>query len=205
MSLFISKKDRFGRQIKIRFLGVFFDLHLGLDYETVTTVGISSWASKNQRCVFLDYDNTKLEHLEEELKALQELYNLSDFYIFESSQKPHSYHAISLSKIGYKELLYLLEDSSCDELYKSFPIKTDYKTWILRVLEKGDSARPKYLKTVKSKYVGREKSLVHKILLERHYKFKIKDDENFDDNLVFYPMEYGTTNYVGKKIRKTFK
>mgnify|MGYP001550208708 CR=1 FL=1 len=80
--------------------------------------------------VFLDYDNRELEWVVDEVEYLQEMYDLSTAYIFNSSK--NSYHVITFDKLCYTEYLQLLNESSVDPHYRKIPFTFGKRVWTLR-------------------------------------------------------------------------
>jgi hypothetical protein len=199
-----------GLKINFSKLGINFDLRLGW-FNTgfyvrqylggvVHAVGIRNNCYDGSRVIFLDYDNILYtEMLIPEIKYLQEKYSLGDFYIFKSSQKEHSYHAICLDKVKVYEWRDILNDSSCDENYKK-PALKDFKTCVLRVSKKGSSDAPRYISTIKPIFESiRERSLAHGSFLHFHYNCPINLEKGLwdtSDNLIY--VKYGTLNYLKK-------
>lgn len=108
--------------------------------------------------VYIDYDKMRYEYIEGELKHLQKTYNLSTFFIFQSSEK--SYHAICFDKLTAQEYVELLQNSSCDAAFRNIPRFVSYRNWVLRNFEKGNIHAPKLLAMLPSKS-KREKSNAH--------------------------------------------
>jgi len=200
--IFNIKKDVYGLHVKVKVWNRNLHLRLHRNYNTAETSGIRNNTEDGKRIPFFDFDNHLLEHLIPELRYLQEKHRLSDFYVLKSSQKPHSYHVICLDKLDYEEWTKILNESTCDKYYKTMPITTDYKTWVLRSFPKLDSIAPKLIQVIKSKYQSRKKSKPHYLFLKYHYGVETKV-KNLDNLSKIYTTYYDTLNYVKKP--KTIK
>lgn len=118
--------------------------------------------------ILMDYDNVEDNRLVEELVYLQELHGLGDFYVFASSE--FNRHAICIDRLVLKEAIDVVDNSTCDAIFKRGIRINEYRTWILRGIGKGDRSKPKYLYCVRSPYNGqRLQSQAHGKFLQRYY------------------------------------
>lgn len=116
----------------------------------------------------LDYDNVKDSRLVEELLYLQELHRLGDFYVFATNE--FGRHVICVDRLILREALEVVYNSTCDAVFKRGIRINEYRTWILRVLGKGNRPKPRYLYSVESPYNGqRLQSQAHAEFLQRYY------------------------------------
>lgn len=196
-------KNEYGRHIKIAIGKHNIDIKLYRSYKTEWTLGVRNNTPDGKRLIFLDYDNTLIDWLEDEIRYLQKKYELSNFYVFESSQKPNSYHAICLDKLNFHKFVRIINDTSCDEYYKTMPLKNDYRTWVLRLLRKANSERPRLRKIIFNDSF-RIKSHAHMKLLKLHYGIADEDFPSglYDKNDKIYVVSYGTLNYIGVEDTK---
>jgi len=193
----LSRKYGFGLQIKAGLIN--FKITLYKDLPIEVTNGLQNKCQDGMHVIFLDYDTSLYnEQLIPELKSLQKNYKLSDFYIFKSSQKEGSYHAICLDKLTAREWMNLLEDSSVDKNYKLAPLIINTKSWVLRFTTKGDSKIPVHIRTLISPYQEREKSRPHALFLHYYYGISIKGLKNLDKNTIISLVRYSTLNYLRK-------
>lgn len=159
--------------ISLRFPLPKLKVELKLNYyrDTVETLGVQDWTDDGKRIVFLDYDgDLRLEHLEIEIKRLQEEFLLGDFLIMETSQ--YHYHAICFDKVTTKQLEMIIGKSNCHETYK-INYLWDFTPRVLRIEKKGGKPKPKFIKIVKSFHdSGRDKSYGHIRLYERWFQLK---------------------------------
>jgi hypothetical protein len=186
-------KNEYGRNIKFSLFGKIISLKISPDLSTAKTIGIRNNA-QGQYIIFLDYDNIILASLFDEIKYLQKKYELSNFYILKSSQKENSYHCICLDKINYQTLRNIINETSCDEQYKTMPISLEH-SWVLRILPKNKSLMPKLIKIIKSPYNKRNKSLAHYLFLKYHHGIKNKPT-NLDNNKKLRLVDYQTISYI---------
>jgi len=123
--------------------------------------------------IFLDYDNITDERLSDELVYLQELYGLGDFHVFATNE--FGRHVICIDRLLLKDALAVVYTSTCDAIFKKGIRYNEYRTWILRVTEKGDRPKPKYLYTVQSPYNGQQlQSQGHAKFLQQYYGADVK-------------------------------
>ncbi|MAG61814.1 hypothetical protein CMI43_03295 [Candidatus Pacearchaeota archaeon] len=123
------------------------------------TRGTSNKTKDNFFVPYFDYDRMKKSYVEEELKILQEQFQLGNILLFESSK--NNYQAVGFSKLTLREFQEVLMHSSCDFAFIKFPKYLPYaKYYVLRQFSKGLTPKPKYLKTLK--YCSdREQSYAH--------------------------------------------
>lgn len=135
--------------------------------------------------ITLDYDGLELEWIIQELKALQEMFELGIFYIFQSNK---GYHAVCFDKVNLNEYLKIVHNTSVDSDYINVPLRYGQKLWTLRITPKNEK-EIKYVDCLFSKYHKNEKSLAHKNLL-RHYFNNIFSDVGFDNNTKLIMSKY---------------
>lgn len=193
-------------RISFNKLGAFFEFRFGKKaifnisfkqffWGSSRTLGIRNNTSDGKRVIFLDYDDILLgEMLIPEIRYLQKTYDLGNFYIFKSSQKTNSYHAVCFDKVKVYEWKQILDDSSCDENYKK-PALKDFKTCVLRIAEKGNSQKPSFC-TELSSVSSRVGSLAHANFFKFHYDIDVNISKNYDnsDKLLF--VDYATLNFI---------
>lgn len=178
-----------------------------LDFGKITTVlgifkapsypteGISSICLDGKHVIFIDYDNIWRWIPETELPLLVDEFKLTPFYFFSTEERLNgghpigSYHAISLTKKHYHEVVDILRRSNCDRKFLEVPEHMWYHSWVLRVIPKAGRPAPQYLgvlgsrKWVKSVEVSR----AHLEFLKKHYgvpDLGYKKLDNFDKVLV---------------------
>jgi hypothetical protein len=126
---------------------------------------------------FLDYDNIVDERLTEELRFIQDEFDIGNFYIFRSSELGR--HCVCIDALTLKEVKQILNLSTCDVAFKNSPRISEYRTWVLRHGKKGDREAPKYTYTVESQYEGDNlQSVGHKMFLEAMFGVKTPELKN---------------------------
>lgn len=143
----------------------------------------------------LDYDMTRLEWIEFELQRLQEIYDLGDINIFQSSEK--GFHARSSVKLTAKGFVELMNNSSCDSAFKNLPRFATWRNWVLRDEEKGKTPKPKFIKTLLSQEPTRrqQSSAIYKYhqLLYPDIKERLVNPDNI---MEMTAIEYATGGNV---------
>lgn len=179
-----------------------------LDTPRAPTVGMSARIPGTcEFVVFMDYDNIKDERLKEELKDLQEIFHLGDFHVLETNE--YGRHTVCFDRMTMREALAVVWESTCDYNFKRGIRINEYRTWILRVLEKGNRPKPKYLYTVESPYNGqRLQSQAHALFLQTYYGANVRL-VNPDGNTKLEIQGYKTANKLdvkeSEKIIETLK
>jgi hypothetical protein len=138
------------------------------------TVGVSARIPHTTDFIpLMDYDNIKDERLVEESTYLQELFTLGDFHFFSTNE--FGLHVACIDRLRLKEALDVVNTSTCDAVFKRGVRINEFRTWILRALEKGNRPKPKYLYTLQSPYNGqRLQSQAHGLFLQRYYGAKVR-------------------------------
>lgn len=140
--------------------------------------------------IYLDYDRVEADVIEAEIEELQELFVLSDFYMFKTG---NGYHAVCFDIVPLYIFKRILDNSSVDPKFRNMPMIVGKRMWTLRFSKK-DNKRPEFIKDIPSKYSLYKKSKAH---------------INFFEHI--YPELYGSINrtnqndiikMVGTKYRK---
>ena len=120
----------------------------------IRTAGIESRVKGTPfHCIFLDYDNITLETLiEDELKPLQEIFKLGNFYVFQTGDT--NYHCICKDVRTARGVYEIISSCNCDQAFKRAILINEYRSWVLRFDEKGNRPPPKYVCKVESRYEG---------------------------------------------------
>jgi len=120
----------------------------------VRTKGVSSRIpGTTLHVLFLDYDNITDERLTEELRYLQDEFELGNFYVLET--RNNGRHCVCIDALRFKDILEIVRFSSCDVMFKKAPRINEYICWVLRFEKKGSRDAPKYLYTVESPHEGK--------------------------------------------------
>jgi hypothetical protein len=142
-----------------------------------TCFGINSSCDDGKHILFFDFDGNKkaLPDIVKELKTLQLVYTLSDFYILETQ---NGYNAFCLDKIAFNEVLEILEHSKyIDKRFLEYCTKRKHFT--LRM--GGDK---KLLMIITSTNNYRNKSNAHRIFFKEVMSYKLltnRFDKKFDN------------------------
>jgi len=186
----------------VRILGKMYLFHFqSMDIPKAPTAGISARIPHTTEFVtFLDYDNIKDESLADRLPYLQELFQLGDFHVFSTNE--FGRHVTCVDRLPVREALAVVYSADCDPLFAKGIRINEYRTWILRGLEKGDRDKPKYLYSVESPYNGqRLQSQAHALYFQRYFGAKVRL-VNPDGNNTLEIQGYKTGKNVGKKEAK---
>ena len=143
----------------------------------IRTIGIYDICMDGSHILFMDYDKFRLDWLEQELKKFQNEYKLSDFIILQSSET--SFHAICFDKLIPSKHNQIIQLSNCDEAFRN-AIRWDIGARVLRVSPKGRTEKPKYIKTIKSKYNIHKKSKPHIKFFQFNYDIPKINHKNSD-------------------------
>lgn len=113
--------------------------------------------------VTMDYDDMDAESVEMEVDALQKMFKLGDFWLFQTDK---GVHAVCPDKLPLWEYKWIIEQSCQDRNQWLIPVLHGNKSITLRMTGKGDTP-PKFIKRVESSYQGvREKWSALGLLLE---------------------------------------
>lgn len=129
--------------------------------------GVGNRCKNGQYVLFLDYDDTPLEWVEEELLLLQKRFEflLGDAYLFKTK---NGIHVIFLEKHHLGRIIQMMDMTSCDKNYKTVPLLYARKVWVLRQSEKkGEDIR--YLGKLSSPSTW-DRSKAHALYLEQFCK-----------------------------------
>lgn len=180
---------------KIRNYNVFLKFQI-MKKLNVRTVGVSSRIPKTSlHVIFLDFDNVVDKRLIEELRFLQEEFEIGNFYVFETSDKGR--HAVCIDALRFKDVLEIVRFSSCDLMFKMAARINEFRCWVLRIAKKGNRDAPKFRYTVASPYEGK------KLQSRSHAKYLLKFGVMVDLKNPFGPEEFEIQAYnTGKRTKK---
>ncbi len=97
--------------------------------------GIGNRCHDAKYLVFLDYDDTPLEWIHQEIKLVQDHTLLGTAYIFKTK---HGHHVIFLEKFYFDDMITILGMTTIDQRYRNVPMRYGHKVWILRNSRKKD-------------------------------------------------------------------
>jgi hypothetical protein len=122
---------------------------------------------------FFDYDGVDLKTVRMDVRKLQLRFDLGTFVIAHGGGK--HFHAIGFTRLELPELEFVLQNSVCDEKYKTYALKSTNRSWVLRLTAKKNirtkkEMRPamKYLETVHAP-TSRQASRAHVMLINKFY------------------------------------
>lgn len=160
------------------------------------TTGISSRCKDGRHVVFIDYDKQEFKQVFDEIKFLQQTFNLSRAYFFKTGVD--SFHVIFLDKLPLLKVFEILQASNCEWSYLNSVKLVRGREWVLRIAEKGKRKRPRFFCSVHSNKKQKNPiSTAHKLFLVKwhgvqNYKYDL------EDNITEIPViDYTTGNRVG--------
>ena len=119
----------------------------------IRTEGVSSRIpGTSLHVTFLDYDNIDDERLREELEHVIDVFEIGSFIVL--STRETGRHCICLDALRFRDVMEIVDFTSCDLMFKRAPRINEYRCWVLRYEKKGDRKAPEYLYTVESPYEG---------------------------------------------------
>lgn len=188
-----TKKTDKGVSLKIEIFGFYFVFSIVSNKGKAYTTGIRNITEDNKRVLFLDYDRQSLDLIVAELVNLQIAYKLGDFYLFESSN--NSYHAVCFDELDFLEWLEILKKTSCDSVYRNVPYFAESPSNVLRVVDKGEKGKPRFLSIVRSLtgYRQMDRAIFNffKDWFDIPYYY---DDSNFNKSEKIIKVDYLTLN-----------
>ena len=152
--------------------------------------------------IFLDFDNVDFKTLVEDiLPPLQDVFEIGNFYVFETGYM--SYQCICIDALTPKEVYQIIDSAGCEKAFRNSFFINEYRTWILRNVEKGDRPPPKYIARVESPHEAQNpQSLGHAIYLKEKYGIEIELKNPVGEPLIIeedYPTS--ETHMVGYEER----
>lgn len=156
-------------------------------------MGFSSRTKDGFHILLLDYDDVEKYVVLEDIKRLQTEQGLPPAYLFttgvstENGEEVGNFHVVFLSKVFASEAYELMKQTHIDANFHDSPIRTKYKSWVLRMGSKVGSKKPKFLRIID--YAPQPISdfpisTAHKNLLSKLYpKIKHPDYAKLEDGL----------------------
>lgn len=161
------------------------------NFQELPYMKVKGWCS---RCVdnkgkvtevfFCDYDNILYRIVEDEIRYLMEEYDMPPFYVFKTSETKDcnnetygNYIVVCLKKNTFRDVIKMQNELHCDQAYKKIPLIYRFKTWVLRLGNKGKKAPPVFKEVIGdlNKKYKQDVSEPHLKLIEKLYKVpKIK-------------------------------
>lgn len=155
---------------------------------------------------FCDYDNILYRIVKDEIQYLMEEYEEPPFYVFTTFEDKDcngeiygNYIIVGLKKHTFRQIIKMQNELHCDQAYKKIPLIYRFKTWVLRLGNKGKKTKPKFKEVIgdlKKEY-SQEVSQAHLELLKKLYleipKIKYKNLDRRDASKLFLT-EYVTAS-----------
>jgi len=175
----------------------------------IPTIGYGSLCSGDttrfEHVIFLDYDWINEWMVREELAYLVDKYRLSNFYLFYTRRFEYpqggpfdrwygNYQAVCCTKLQFKEVLKIIEETHCDWNYKTMPHYSRYKFWFLRFIDKGEVEPPKFFELIPDKPINMDRrvSQAHVRFLETWYGVPKLPYQNLDGSKEILMSRYMT-------------
>lgn len=191
----------------------FLNYSLLANFQRLPYMKVKGWCSRvvdnNGRIsevFFCDYDNILYRIVQDELRYLMEQYDMPPFYVFTTFEERDcngelygNYLVICLKKNTFKQVIDIQKELHCDQAYKQIPLIYRFKTWVLRLGNKGKKEPPKFKEVIGDllKNYNQEVSNAHLLLLKKlypeiiHPRYKNKDKHKIDK---LYTTEYLTAS-----------
>lgn len=124
-----------------------------MDFPEEPTSGFTSRVpGTNRHIIPLDYDIIALKFLKDELRAVQQEFDLGDFHLICSRIDEDyteyvvgGFHAICLDEVTLFELREIQRSCSCDAAFRWAPKHDPGRSWVLRGFAKGQREKPVYI------------------------------------------------------------
>lgn len=169
---------------------IFFKFQV-IDEPHTYTAGITSRCKDGQHILFLDWDGVDESVVRNDIRYIIKNFRLGDCYLFKTD---NGFHLICLDKMPFGEVVNIQGHTCCDYAFKSALQTFGDRSWVLRVVKKGDSPKPVFLEVIRG--MGyREKSLAHAMFLSKYYGVNVDSllvPHQFDDESELDLLEYKT-------------
>ncbi len=138
-------------------------------------MGYSSKTEDNKHIILADYDHVDKCLVIDEIKDLQEDFDLPPAYLLTTKEKEENgsivgnYHAVFLSKHTSREVFRMLGNLSIDNNFRDSPLRKASKSWVLRLSNKKGSGKVKFLEVIGNKNLDKQISTAHKKLLSKFF------------------------------------
>ncbi|MEK6883524.1 MAG: hypothetical protein AABY22_28105, partial [Nanoarchaeota archaeon] len=191
--LFFKKIKKFGKEAEFNSKkSDYFVALSGARNPYNRTKGFVSRTEDYRHILFLDFDNCLLRIVKYDCEYLMKNFNLTPFYIFsteeqeKNKEKYGNYHAISLIKLSFKDVIKMQELTHSDPNHSYVAKEIRFKTWVLRNEAKGKKDKPEFKEVVGdlSKEYNQEVSNAHLNLLKKYYnipEIKYKNLDKYDE------------------------
>jgi len=130
--------------------------------------GMNSLTEDDKHVGFIDVEDFDLKSLIDNLKRIQDEFNLSTFYILRSSKKKN-FHCICLDKESFGFWIDVLKEFSNEKTLQYQRFAVNRGRFVLRITMKGSKQKPKLIKILKRSNT-KTKSWAHWYFLNLRYK-----------------------------------
>lgn len=154
--------------------------------------------------LYIDYDHILWRIVEDEISYIMKKYNLSACYCFKTFEdKDHNgevfgnYLIVCLTKKTFGEIIQIQEQLHCDAAYKKIPLQYFFKTWVLRLGNKGKNKfAPKFKCIIgdTKKTYPQDVSEAHLDILKELYDVPRIKYSNLDGNKELFLTKYETAS-----------
>lgn len=138
-------------------------------------LGMGNRCMNGEYLLFLDYDGTPVEWVHDEIKLLHQRFEglLGNAYLFRTKR---GIHVVFLEKHSLGVITQMLDMTSCDQYYKSVPMRYARRVWVLRQTPKKNEELS-YLGCVNVGYKTSlaKRSTAHRLWLQNHFTIPVKD------------------------------
>jgi len=153
--------------------------------------GYSGDCGNGQSILLIDYDNTLLDIVLEDYFFIQKKFKLPQAYLF--STKENNYHVVCPLKLPSGKIPKILMWVRCDANYRTMPLRSLYKSYILRISDKEGSKKSRFLRIIGQNHNNKKVcSNAHKLLFERVFKQIKHPSVKWDDSKTIKLQEYET-------------
>lgn len=189
------KKDEL---YKINKSSKFYSVHIFK--KPIEVVGFTSMCEDLKHILLIDYDYIARWIVEKEALMIQKKYKLTPFYLFTTNEIKKNglcygnYHLICLTKMSAYRVFSILQETHADVNFSNMPLRTPFKSWVLRTSNKGVRSRPKYLGLLgRMVNLNNEVSEAHLKFLDKLYNVDKIKYNNLDGLKTIYKNIYETT------------
>lgn len=131
--------------------------------------GFSNICEDLKGILVIDYDSVDKSIIKEDYQYIQKKFSLPPSYLF--TTKEGNYHIICLYKDLQSKIFQILTHIRADSNFKDSPLRTPYRSYVLRLSNKKKSKRPKFVGILgKNVNLDKEISSAHLKLLQKLYK-----------------------------------
>lgn len=132
----------------------------------VKTAGIQNTCEDGMRVPFFDYDHKDIAAIQQEVRLLQETYDLGTAYLFDSGR---GIHVVCLTKVLLWECQEMLKGASVDPAYRR------RTRWVLRFAIRGRTGPPAFIGELPRRSMTRMSSMAHARFFATMYGIGIGD------------------------------